>query len=118
MISPEAFELMELLTGDPLRNYARYGKGDLWVYNQRRIYSEQDRFCDPVYHSEPYEILHEFDFLYLDNQILYFVLVIMGIEYVINLGASEIELYKNWLKKNNNVSPIHRYSEYMIEFKK
>ena len=38
----------------------------------------------------------------------------MGIEYVINCGASELDLYNKWLKENNNVSPIRRGSAYMI----
>lgn len=100
---------------NPLREYARYGKGKFWKYSQRRIYGEEDRFTDPINNPEPYEILHEMDFLYLKNEILYFVLVIMGVEYVINLGASEIELYEKWLLENNEKTPIRRFSEYMIE---
>ncbi len=108
-------EIIEKKELDPLREYARFGKGNIWEYSQRRIYSEEDRFSDPIHHPEPYEILHEMDFLYIDNKILYYALVIMGIEYVINLGGSEIEYYENWLKENNNVSPIRRYSEFMIK---
>lgn len=110
-------EIIDKVELDPLREYARYGKGDFWKYKQRRIYSEEDRFVDPIHHPEPYEILHELDFLHLDNKVLYFILVIMGVEYVINLGASEIELYEDWLEKNNNVSPIRGFSEYMINRK-
>jgi len=100
---------------DPLREYARYGKGDKWIYNQRRIYSEEDRFVDPVFHPEPYEVLHELDFLFLEPGVYYFTLVIMGIEYVINCGASELELYQKWLKENDNISPVRRGSEYIIK---
>lgn len=108
-------ELIDKKELDPLRDYARYGKGEFWKYNQRRIYSEENRFFDPINHPEPYEVLHEMDFLYLENKILYFALVIMGVEYVINLGGSEVELYKKWLSENNYNSPIRRFSEYMIE---
>lgn len=96
-----------------LREYARYGKGQFWEYNQRRIYDEEDRFCNPVHHPDPYEILHEMDFLCIDDNYLYYILVIMGIEYAINLGGPKIETYKEWLE-HNNISPIRRYSEYKI----
>lgn len=99
---------------DTLREYARFGKGKFWKYSQRRIYDEEDRFCDPIHHPKPYEILHELDFLYIDQKYLYFILVIMGIEYAINLGGSELNTYTDWLEKNNGISPIRRYSEYMI----
>lgn len=107
-------EVINMNELNPLREYARYGKGDKWMYNQRRIYTEEDRFVDPVFHPEPYEVLHELDFLYIEPGIYYFTLVIMGIEYVINCGASELDLFHKWLKENNNASPIRRGSEYMI----
>lgn len=108
-------EVINMKELDPLREYARYGIGDRWLYNQRRIYSEEDRFVDPVFHPEPYEVLHELDFLFLEPGIYYFTLVIMGIEYVINCGASELDLFHNWLKENKNKSPIQRGTEYMIK---
>lgn len=111
-------ELVNKVELDPIRNYARYGEGTYWEYHQRRIYTEEDRFVDPVNHPEPYEILHEFDFLYTESQIMYFVMVIMGIEYAINLGGSEVKIYENWLTEHNNISPIRRFSEYMIDRKK
>ena len=99
---------------DPIRNYARYGNKNFWKYHQRRIYREEDRFVDPVNHPEPYEILHELDFLYSDEGVMYFVIVIMGIEYAINLAESETDFYEKWLQDNNNISPIRRFTEYMI----
>lgn len=107
-------EIRTMETLDPLRNYARYGKGKQWVYNQRRIYDEEDRFTDPIHHPEPYEVLHEMDFLYIPPGVYYFVLVIMGVEYVINCGGSELDLFHDWLKQNNNRSPIHRGTERII----
>jgi|TARA_R100000501_G_C2628500_1_gene122764 hypothetical protein len=107
-------ELINKKELDPLREYARYGKGAQWIYNQRRIYSEESRFKDIVHHPEPYEVLHEMDFLIVEPGIYYYVLVIMGVEYVINCGASELELYNNWLNNNNNRSPVRRWTERMI----
>ena len=107
-------EILEKKELDPIRNYARYGKGSFWKYHQRRIYDEDDRFTDPINHPEPYEILHEFDLLYTEDRIMYFVMTIMGIEFAINLGGSQIDYYKKWLIDNNNVSPIRRHSERLI----
>jgi hypothetical protein len=99
---------------DPLRNYARYGKGNFWKYHQRRIYGEDDRFTDPVHHPEPYEILHEMDILYSEDMVMFFIVVIMGIEFAINLAHSETDYYVDWLRKNNNASPIRRFTERLI----
>ena len=104
-------EIIDMPQLDLLRNYARFGKGEFWNYNQRRIYPEETRFEDPVHHSKPYEILHELDFLIIKPGIYYFVLVIMGIEYVINCGASELDIFKQWLSENDYRSPIRRFSE-------
>ncbi len=54
------------------------------------------------------------DFLYIEEETLYFVVVIMGVEYAINLGDSEIDLYKKWLEENNGESPVRRNSEIKI----
>jgi hypothetical protein len=62
----------------------------------------------------PYEILHEMDFLYIEQKILYYSLVIMGVEFVINLGESELSEYQNWLLSNGGQSPIRRFSEVML----
>lgn len=99
---------------DPIRDWARFGKGNFWKYHQRRIYSEETRFTDPIHHPEPYEILHEMDILYTEDKVMYFILVIMGIEFAINLAHSETDYYLEWLNKNNNASPVRRYSERMI----
>jgi hypothetical protein len=38
----------------------------------------------------------------------YFVLIIMGIEYVINIGGPELYGYETWLKNNKFQSPVER----------
>ena len=110
-------EIVTKVELDPLRNYARYGEGNFWKYHQRRIYGQDARFLDPVYHPEPYEILHEMDILYTEEMVMYFVVVIMGIEFAINLAQSETDYFMSWLKKNNYVSPIKRFTEHMISEK-
>ncbi|HEY5124949.1 MAG TPA: hypothetical protein VIK14_14550, partial [Ignavibacteria bacterium] len=99
-------EMVDKVELNPLREYARFGKDKFWKYHQRRNYNGDDLFYNSKVSSEPYEILHEFGFLYINNSILYFILVILGIEYVINLAESEIEHYKKWLIENNGKSPI------------
>jgi hypothetical protein len=93
---------------DDLRNYVRYGKGDFWVYNVRTVYNEIDTLKgteeDP--YDKRFQILHEFDFLYIDNKYLYFVCIIMGIEYAINMGQRVLDQYKDWLKNNDEKSPL------------
>ena len=108
-------EVIDMVELNPLREYARFGKGEQWIYSQRRIYSEETRFEDPVFNPAPYEVLHELDYLIIEPGVYYFVLVIMGVEYVINCGASELDLFNDWLERNNQQSPIRRFSERMIQ---
>jgi hypothetical protein len=99
---------------DALRQYARYGIGTFWPYHQRRIYTEEDRFMNIDIQPEPYEILHEMDFLMTSLEHIYLILVIMGVEYVIRLNIPEIESYQQWLTANNDRSPVRRGKEYMV----
>lgn len=108
-------EIVNKIELNPLRNYARYGGKEIWEYNQRRIYTEDTRFNDIIIHPEPYEILHEFGFVWIKEGVLCFVLVIMGIEYAINLGESETDLYNKWLEENNFNTPLRRPSESIVE---
>lgn len=92
---------------DDLRSYVRYGKGDFWVYNVRTVYNEIDTFKetddDP---DNRFQILHEFDFLYIDNKYLYFVCIIMGVEYAINMGQRILDQYIEWLRNNDEKSAL------------
>jgi hypothetical protein len=114
----------------PLIKYARYGEGVFWPYSQRRIYGEGVGFIDDK-KSSPYEILNEMDFLMIDrdcntikgpatshimNVEVYFILVIMGIEYAINLGGQEIYRYEEWLQKHEYISPVNRSNENQIGY--
>ena len=97
---------------DPLRNYARYGyQIEFWEYHQRRIYNETDRFINLKVSDEPYEVIHELNLVYLQKEQLYLVLILFGIEYVINLTNPKIDGYLEWLKDNNNRSPIIEENE-------
>lgn len=112
----------------PLIRYARYGEGIFWPYSQRRIYGEGLGFISDK-EVFPYEVLNELDLLMIDKECntiegsaisdimnveVYFVLVIMGIEYTINLGGQEIYRYEEWLKKYKYKSPVERDDEHRI----
>lgn len=121
--SPDFAEILAEKQFDPIRKYARYGEGDFWPYSQRRIYGEGDWFEDESI-KDRYEILHEFDLLVMLNDPtedlifngeIYCILVIMGMEYVINMGGPEIEGYYEWLKENRNISPVTKDYEKWIE---
>lgn len=96
---------------DPIRNYARYGIGVFWNYHQRKLYDESDRFVNPIHAKEPYEILHELDCIWLAKEKLYFVLMLMGIEYVIDFDGPDISSYISWLEKNDNMAPMELFDD-------
>jgi hypothetical protein len=48
---------------------------------------------------------------------MYFILVVMGIEFAINVAHSETEYYEDWLQKNNGKSPIKRFTEKIFKQK-
>ena len=98
----------------PLREYARYGKGPLWQYNQRMIYQEGSIFYTAV-EKLSYEILHEMTMFTKEHTIskeglveaeIYFVVAICGIEYAICISDPDISGYRDWLANNNNRSPL------------
>lgn len=100
-------ELIDKTELDKLRNYVRYGNPkENWSFYQRRIYPEGALFTSED-SNEDYEVLHEFGFLHTPSLELYFILVIFGIEYTLNMGDPDIEGYITWLKKNRYKSPLY-----------
>lgn len=92
---------------DPIRNYARYNsKNENWVYNSRKIYSEDEDFF--LENGKSVDMLFECDFLMTDETELYFVIAFKGVEFVLNMAGSSIEGYERWLKENNNISPLYK----------
>ena len=102
-----------------LREYARYGKGEYWQYNQRKIYSEGD----VVFNQDEdlnYEILHEMKFFtrehkrfpngYVEAEV-YFVMAIAGIEYAICMSDPNISEYQKWIEEHNDISPLNDDTE-------
>jgi hypothetical protein len=92
---------------DLLRHYARHGKSGLdWPYSERQIYFSDVLFPDAD--GNPYEVLHEWTFLYTDPKEMYFVVAILGVEYAINLGGPDIDGYASWLCQHEGQSPLYR----------
>jgi len=93
---------------DEIRHFARYGdRNKNWPFYERRLYAEDREFTDEA--GAPFEVLHEFNTLYTEHEELYVVIIILGIEYTINMGGPEIDGYETWLKENNYRS--HLYPE-------
>lgn len=86
-----------------IRKYARLGNEKIWSYSARRIYSRNE-----AYEGDPFRSVNwEFDFLFLKNGEVYFIIALHGIEYAINLVVPRIEGYQNWLAYNFNKSPLY-----------
>lgn len=107
-----------------LREYARYGIGGFWQYNQRRIYSE-GYLSFKEGEDKCFEMLHEMKLFskehtrlpngYVEAEI-YFVTAISGIEYAICLSDPDISEYRKWLKNNNDKSPLEDEKEVVLPF--
>lgn len=93
---------------DEARLFARYGSGVKdWPYYERRLYEEGRLWKTNEAGSEDYELLNEFCTLYTEDQELYAVIALLGIEYTINMGGPELEGYLKWLEKNKYRSPLY-----------
>jgi hypothetical protein len=90
---------------DELREYIRIGNPRKnWPYLRRSLYPAGFLFVDG---AESYEVLHEFDILVTSKNEYYIILALFGEEYALNLGGPELEGYRQWLRQNNNVSPLY-----------
>ncbi|WP_019991051.1 HNH endonuclease [Rudanella lutea] len=92
---------------DLLRNYVRYNLGvTKWNYNVRQIYAEDEKFFYPD--GSYVDMVFESDFLYTRHGELYFTLALKGYEFTINVGGPNLDGYVDWLKENDNDSPLYR----------
>lgn len=90
----------------PLKRHVRRGVTSQWLCNVRRIYSSDKKWVDTIT-GEAYQVMNEFDFLITDKSECYFILVLFGMEYAINIGGSSIDGYQEWLVNHNNSSPLY-----------
>ncbi len=108
-------ELVDKVELDELRNYVRRGKpGLVWPIHIRRIYPAQHEFSDEI--DDAFQVLHEWDILFIPSTKdelselageFYAIIAILGVEYAINLGGSELDGYLQWLKDNDQKSFLH-----------
>lgn len=111
-------DLIDNSNSESIRRHVRYGEIDNWPCSIRRIYDYDKEWEN---NGETIQKVCEYDFLVIpsekDSEIskdnesilieLFFVIVIWGMEYAINLGGPDIKGYTNWLEKNNCVSPLY-----------
>lgn len=103
---------------DAIRKHARLGYLEDWPVSIRRIYSYDKNWGNE---EDFLQKIYECDFLLIpiDKKIdikkvtenilaeLYFVVVLWGIEFAINMAGPEIEGYQIWLTEHNNISPLY-----------
>ena len=91
---------------DPLRDYARRGPSkSQWPIHSRFLHRPDFTFRSPG--QEPYEVLHEWTFTYLDHDELYFILGLFGVEYALNMAERETKSYQFWIESNSHRSPLY-----------
>lgn len=90
---------------DPLRDHARRSKVEGWPVHTRQIY-HPDSYLEEA-DGRRVQLVHASDFLVTDHGEWFFVLAIFGKEFVINLGGPEIDGYVQWLKANDQRSPLY-----------
>jgi len=90
---------------DGIREHARLGRNEDWPVHIRQIYAANGMVFG--FGGKPEQIVHESDFLVTSQSEWYFVLVIFGMEFTINLGGPDVDGYLSWLDTNNGVSPLY-----------
>ncbi|WP_079106652.1 HNH endonuclease [Streptomyces hygroscopicus] len=90
---------------DPVREYARYGKGKLWPIHSRRIYDAEKSWV--LSSGETVQRVWESDFLQTSQGEVYYVLAIFGLELAINMLGPILEGYRAWLDEHRGASPLY-----------
>lgn len=99
-------EIVDKRALDPARDFARMGVGPtFWPYHMRQLYDLDHLFGDST--GPPYEVLHEWTFLYVGSQDLYFVIALFGVEYALSLGRADTGGYEEWLAVHGGKSPLY-----------
>ena len=112
-------EFIERLVDEPhfdrIRNYARYGSGPEWPFHQKRIFPIETLMRHPTTNAwVQFGFGHELFFSL--NRELFFLFLLYGTEYVINLGGPSIIGYELWLKIHDGISPaIERLGAKVVE---
>jgi hypothetical protein len=106
--APQMFgDLLDCAALDPLRHYARYGSPQTlkWPYSERCRYAPDN----PLQRASgnTCDVSHEWRFLSTEDGELYFILVLFGIEYAINVGGPDTEGYRRWLSAHEQTSALN-----------
>lgn len=91
---------------DVIRNFARFGKNvEQWPYHQRRIFPIETQMIHPN-SGKWVQVGFGYDFLITPRRETYFVFLLYGEEFTINIGGPSIKGYEEWLKQNHEISPL------------
>lgn len=89
-----------------IRNFARFGSGvKEWPYYRRSVFPMDTKMIHPET-GKWVTAGFGHDFLITRRRETYFIFIIHGVEFVINIGGPSIKGYEEWLKENNGISPI------------
>ena len=90
----------------PIRNYARFGIGSsVWPYHQRQVMPATTQMRDPET-AQWKQIGVGHDLFLTSVPETFFVFAMYGEEFVINVGGPSVKGYEEWLKENDNISPL------------
>lgn len=91
---------------DLIRDFARKGSPTKnWPYHQRRIFPAETQMAHPET-GDWVQAGFGQDLFLTSRRETFFVFVLYGVEFVINLGGPSIQGYLEWLQQNNNISPL------------
>lgn len=91
---------------DLIRNFARYGQGvKEWPYHSRVVFPMETEMRHPVT-GEWVHAGFGHDLLITPLPETYFIFILYGVEFAINLGGPSIKGFENWLLDNGNISPF------------
>jgi hypothetical protein len=100
---------------DPIRGHARLGRPKQWAFATRELYEANRKIVAST--GDSGQTVYEYDVFFTtpentseDGAILselYFALCIFGVEFVINLGGPDVDGYRDWLARNDQVSPLY-----------
>jgi hypothetical protein len=102
--------LLQRLVFDPhydrIRFWARRGDNfDEWPFHQRRVMPEETLMRHPET-GRWVQIGLAHDLLLTARPETYFAISLYGVEFVINVGGPSIKGYEQWLRENNDISPL------------
>ncbi len=107
LINDEQFDL--------LRKYVRYNSENIiWNYHVRKIYAEDAPFI--LNDGTTTGMLYEYDILVTELEEWYFIIVLKGYEFAINIGGPSLDGYLSWLEEHQHRSPLYVTSKYSSDF--